>query len=518
MILAMFRIVLAFAWVSAGAERDRSSWQALGRLLLAPSRADAFRPLLRAPSALVNPLRFGSRGQSVGMNTDVEVMPTLDERLVAEKPEIVKKALQMRRASPEQIALVDRIGELTEQRRNLVKEGDDARAQRKKLSSQIGAFMKNGEVEQANKVKEEVAATKVTEEAADTKLAAIDSERSELFNALPNLLDPRVEDGDDEDSNVEVSSWGTDKELPTGLKWHDELANELGGLDLEAAAKLSGSRFAVTRGQVARLERALINFFVDTHTEQHGYTEVTVPYIVGGSALQGTGQLPKFEEDLFKLKEPLNGREAYLIPTAEVPLTNLHAGEILDESKLPISYTAYTPCFRAEAGSYGRDTRGLFRQHQFSKVELVKITTPEQSDEQHHLLVEHAEKMLQALKLPYRKVRLCSGDIGFSARLCYDLEVWLPGQGAFREISSCSNCGDFQARRMNLRYRPSARDEKGKQLKPVTCHTINGSGLAVGRTLVAILENYQEEDGSITIPEVLRPYMGGKEKILPHTA
>jgi len=223
----------------------------------------------------------------------------------------------------------------------------------------------------------------------------------------------------------------------------------------------------------------------------------------------------KFEEDLFKLAEPLNGREGYLIPTAEVPITNLHAGEMLDESKLPLSYCAFTPCFRAEAGSYGKDTRGLFRQHQFHKVELVKICTPEQADAQHHELVAHAEKCLQALELPYRKMQLCSGDIGFSARLCYDLEVWLPGQGRFREISSCSNCADFQGRRMNLRYRPSERDEKGKPKKPVFCHTINGSGLAVGRTLVALLENYQNEDGSLTVPEVLRPYMGGKEKILP---
>jgi len=360
-----------------------------------------------------------------------------------------------------------------------------------------------------------VAKASAAAEAADERCAAIEAERSSLFNTLPNLLDPRVPDGDDEDANEQVGEWGCEGELPSDRQWHDEVATALGCLDTEAAAKLSGSRFAVLRGNLARLERALINLFVDMHVDQHGYTEVMVPYLVGASALQGTGQLPKFEEDLFKLAEPLNGREGYLIPTAEVPITNMHSGEILDESSLPRSYVAFTPCFRAEAGSHGKDTRGLFRQHQFHKVELVKVTTPEQSDEEHHRLVEHAEACLKALKLPYRKMRLCSGDIGFSARLCYDLEVWLPGQSRFREISSCSNCGDFQSRRMSLRYRPSERDAKGKQKKPVLCHTINGSGLAVGRTLVAILENYQNDDGSISVPEVLRPYMGGLEVILP---
>ena len=373
--------------------------------------------------------------------------------------------------------------------------------------------MKKGETEEAEKIKVEVAEAAKIIDAADARMEAVDGERTTLFNTLPNLLDPRVNDGDDEESNVEVSSWGVEGvELPSDKLWHDELGI---GLDMEAAAKLSGSRFAVLKGSLARLERALINFFVDTHTELHGYTEVAVPFLVRGEALHGTGQLPKFEEDLFKLSEPLNGFDGYLIPTAEVPVTNLHAGETLDESALPLKYVAFTPCFRAEAGSGGRDTRGLFRQHQFYKVELVKITTPEQSDDEHHKLVENAEACLQKLGLPYRKMLLCSGDIGFSARLCYDLEVWLPGQGKFREISSCSNCADFQARRMNLRYRPTERDAKGKQKKPVFCHTINGSGLAVGRTLVALLETYQNDYGSLTIPEALRPYMGGKETILP---
>lgn len=277
----------------------------------------------------------------------------------------------------------------------------------------------------------------------------------------------------------------------------------------------------VLRGSVARLERALVNFFLDMHTQEHGYTEASVPLLVGRSALEGTGQLPKFEEDLFALSAPLNGRDGFLIPTAEVPLTNLHAGEILSEAELPLAFVACTPCFRAEAGSHGRDTRGLIRQHQFSKVELVRVTAAADSDAAHEALTAHAEACLRALELPYRKMRLCAGDIGFSARHCYDLEVWLPGQGMWREISSCSNCGDFQARRMGLRYRPAAEPgaaagkKKGAGPKPVWCHTMNGSGLAVGRALVAVLENYWQEDGSVSVPEALRPYMGGVSQLLP---
>jgi len=444
-----------------------------------------------------------------------DVAPTLDERFVIDSPEVVKRSLEMRRAGPEQLSAVDRIADLTKERAIAVEEGNKARAERKALSPKIGALLKSGDEEAAAALKEQVAACAASADKSDTQVEALEEERKKLFDTLPNLLDPRTPDGADEEENVEISSWGCENELPSGLKWHDEIGTEIGGLDIEAAAKLSGSRFAVLKGSLARLERALINFFVDTHTDKHSYTEVMVPYLVGGKALYGTGQLPKFEEDLFKLQEELKGEKGYLIPTAEVPITNLHAGEILDESSLPLKYVAFTPCFRAEAGSAGRDTRGLFRQHQFHKVELVKITTPEQSDEEHHKLVENAEACLKALKLPYRKMRLCAGDIGFSARLCYDLEVWLPGQGRFREISSCSNTADFQARRMSLRFRPAGLDEKKKPFKPRFCHTINGSGLAVGRTIVAILENYQNEDGSVTVPEVLRPYMGGMEKILP---
>jgi len=438
----------------------------------------------------------------------------MDERLVAENPELVRNSLRMRRAPEEQMEYVDRIGELTRERSRLVERGDAAKKLTNSLSPKIGAMMKAGDQEGAAALKEQVAAANADAAAADEQLSAVEAERSTLFNTLPNLLDERVPDGGDEEANVQVGSWGCEGELPTDRLWHDDVATALGGLDMEAAAKISGSRFAVLKGSLARLERSLINFFVDMHVEKHGYTEAMVPYLVGGDALQGTGQLPKFEEDLFRLDAPLNGRKGYLIPTAEVPLTNLHMGGLLEEAELPISYVAFTPCFRAEAGSAGRDTRGLFRQHQFHKVELVKICTPQQSDAEHHKLVEHAEACLKALKLPYRKMKLCSGDIGFSARLCYDLEVWLPGQGRFREISSCSNCGAFQARRMSLRYRP-APDGGKKKPKPLFCHTINGSGLAVGRTLVAILENYQREDGSIEVPEVLRPYMGGLEVILP---
>jgi seryl-tRNA synthetase len=326
---------------------------------------------------------------------------------------------------------------------------------------------------------------------------------------MPNLLDDSVVDGHGEADNVAVSEWATEKRLVGDkYRWHDELAAGLGGLDLEAAARISGARFAVLYGPLARLERAISQYFIDTHI-QRGYLEVSTPLLVSRSTLQGTGQLPKFEDDLFQVNHTIGGEKAYLIPTAEVPLTSLYREQILSHQELPLSLVASTPCFRAEAGSHGRDTRGLLRQHQFHKVELVKITTPEDSEKEHEAMVQDAEYLLQQLELPYRKVQLCSGDIGFAARLCYDLEVWLPGQQTYREISSISNCHDFQARRMQLRYRPA----EGK--KPVLCHTLNGSGLAVGRTIVAILENYQRPDGSVGIPQVLQPYMNGLTELSP---
>ncbi|CAM9122759.1 unnamed protein product [Discosporangium mesarthrocarpum] len=292
----------------------------------------------------------------------------------------------------------------------------------------------------------------------------------------------------------------------------------LGGWDPEAAVRVAGSRFAVLMGQVARLERALGQWMLDMHTTKHGYIEVSVPYLVSRTSLEGTGQLPKFEDDLFKTNHLVANEDSFLIPTGEVPLTNLLRSQLLDKSQLPLSLVALTPCFRAEAGSYGRDTRGLLRQHQFLKVELVKVTTPQDSIEEHEQLTGHAEAILKALKLPYRRMSLCSGDMGFSARICYDLEVWLPGQGVYKEISSCSNCHNFQARRMSLRYRETTIQDgmqKGKAKgKNILCHTINGSGIAVGRALVAVLENYYNpSDGSVTVPDVLQPYMGGVKKL-----
>lgn len=456
---------------------------------------------------------FGRMGNSrlrAAVGEEALQVPTLEPRLIAERPELVKSHLNRRGATDQQFAAVDRIAELTVQRNKIAKHRDEALAIRKQLSPQIGRMMKEQDVDGAEALKKQVQEASERAKDLDAELEEVEAEQNSLFSELPNLLDSRVPNGSDETENELVSEWAEGLTLMDGGLWHDELATTLGGLKLEAAARISGARFSVLQGQVAQLERALINFFLDVHTAEHGYTELSVPLLVSRTSLEGTGQLPKFEEDLFKLTTTLSGQESYLIPTAEVPVTNLHRGEILSEETLPISYVTVTPCFRAEAGSHGRDTRGLFRQHQFYKVELVKITTPEQSDAEHEMLTAHAETILQKLKLPYRKMRLCAGDIGFSARHCYDLEVWLPAQQTYREISSCSNTGDFQARRMGLRYKAKSGKTKAK-----LCHTINGSGLAVGRTLVAILENYQQEDGSIAIPEVLQPYMRGLTSITP---
>ncbi len=340
--------------------------------------------------------------------------------------------------------------------------------------------------------------------AAKDELDAIRHQLEQLFLDMPNLPDTVVPDGKDEGDNAEVRRWGEPPALDFEPRDHVALGERLGGLDFETAATLSGSRFAVLGGQLARLHRALAQFMLDQHTAEHGYREMYVPYLVLGEAMQGTGQLPKFEDDAFRIDDdPVR----YLIPTAEVPLTNLVAGQIVEAGRLPLKFVAHTPCFRREAGSHGKDTRGMIRQHQFDKVELVQISLPEESDACLETLTGHAEAILQALMLPYRTMLLCAGDMGFSARKTYDLEVWLPGQGAYREISSCSNFGDFQARRMQARWR---NPETGK---PELVHTINGSGLAVGRTLIAVLENYQQRDGSVVVPEVLRPYMNGLEAI-----
>jgi len=338
---------------------------------------------------------------------------------------------------------------------------------------------------------------------AEAPLAEIEARFERFMLTLPNLPHPGVKVGKDAEDNREVRRWGEPPKFNFEPKNHWDIGEELGILDFARAAKIAGARFAVYRGDGARLERALINFMLDLHTGENGYKEMLPPALVNRAALVGTGQLPKFEEDLFHLAPG----DYFLIPTAEVPLTNLHRDEMIERDDLPIKYVAFTPCFRSEAGSYGKDVRGLIRQHQFNKVEMVKFSEPETSYDELEAMVKDAEEVLKRLKLPYRVVELCTGDMGFAAAKTYDLEVWLPGQNAYREISSCSNCEDFQARRANIRYR---KEQKGK---PIFVHTLNGSGLAVGRTLVAVLENYQQKDGSVIVPEALRPYMGGLGKI-----
>jgi len=432
----------------------------------------------------------------------------LDPRLVSDQPELIAQHLARRNADEETLAIPARIASLSEERNTLLQKAESGRATRNQLSPQIGRMMKEGKKEEANALKLQVKTASESVKASEEALVAIEAERNSLLMSLPNLLHDKVPDGKGEHENVEVRRWGTPPEMDFEALPHDEVASRLGLLDQEQSARISGARFAVLHGGLATLERALINFFIDTHTQKHGYQEVMVPYVVWRSAMEGTGQLPKFEQDAFKIDGELNGQDAFLIPTAEVPVTNLFRGEILNAEELPKAFVAFTPCFRSEAGSYGKDTRGLIRQHQFHKVEMVRIASAETSQAEHEALTGHAEAILQALGLHYRTVLLCSGDIGFGAQICYDIEVWLPGQQAFREISSCSLYGDFQSRRMKMRYRPD-----GEKSKPVFCHTINGSGLAVGRTLVAILENYQQEDGSVIVPEVLRAYMGGLDRI-----
>jgi seryl-tRNA synthetase len=459
-------------------------------------------------------------------------LTSLDSRAIIDNLALVLSHLKSRRASEETLDAARQISSRNNERVSLIQARDAALQTRNEQSKSIGMLMRNPDRDEEEVEKAKSLSQAAADEAAivEEKLAALETEVTSLLAGIPNLLDDNVPYGADDKDNLEVEKWGDIEDLPTKLgwpsdgsfepKWHDDVASALDGWKAESAVAISGARFVALSGHVARLERAISSFFLDMHVDKHGYTEVSVPFVVGRSALEGTSQLPKFEDDLFKIAKEshqCNGEDAFLIPTAEVPLTNMHRDSILEESDLPISYVALTPCFRAEAGSYGRDTRGLIRTHQFSKVEMVKITTGESSMDQHEELTRHAQACLEALELPYRKVRLCSGDIGFSARHCYDLEVWLPGSQEFREISSCSNTGDFQARRMNLRYRPAAKEEEGekkkkaKKPKPVFCHTINGSGLAVGRALLAVLENYQMPDGSVVVPDVLRPYMGGAE-------
>ena len=395
-----------------------------------------------------------------------------------------------------------------ERRKVLQVETETLQAERNARSKSIGAAKARGE--DIEPLRQEVNELGERLDAAKAELDALQTAIRDIASAIPNLPDDSVPAGKDENDNQEISRWGTPRQYGFEVRDHVSLGELAGGLDFASAVKLTGSRFVVMKGQIARMHRALAQFMLDLHTEQHGYSETYVPYLVNQDTLFGTGQLPKFGEDLFHTK-PL-GEEAgssnyALIPTAEVPLTNLLRDEIVEEESLPIKLTAHTPCFRSEAGSYGRDTRGLIRMHQFDKVEMVQIVRPEESMQALEELTSHAEKVLQLLNLPYRKVLLCTGDMGFGAVKTYDLEVWLPAQDTYREISSCSNCGDFQARRMQARCR--SKTEK----KPRLVHTLNGSGLAVGRTLVAVLENYQLEDGRIEVPEVLRPYMRGLEVI-----
>ena len=392
--------------------------------------------------------------------------------------------------------------QLEERRRVLQVRTETLQSEQNKRSKSIGKAKAAGEDIQP--LRDEVESLKAQKSEAEEELRTLQEELNGFLAGIPNVPDEDVPAGESEDDNVEVRTWGTPKTFDFEAKDHVALGDELNGLDFETATRLAHSRFAVMRGPVARLHRALAQFMLDLHTAEHGYTEAYVPYLVNADALYGTGQLPKFEEDLFKTggDHPL-----YLIPTAEVPATNLVSDSILDVKELPLRLVCHTPCFRSEAGSYGRDTRGMIRQHQFDKVELVQVVRPEDSEAALEAITGHAEKVLQLLGLPYRVVALCGGDMGFSAAKTYDLEVWLPGQSKFREISSCSNTRDFQARRMHARWR---NPETGK---PEPVHTLNGSGLAVGRALIAVMENYQQADGSILVPDVLKPYMGGLEKI-----
>jgi seryl-tRNA synthetase len=390
------------------------------------------------------------------------------------------------------------ISALEEKRKKIQTHCETLQQESKARAKNIGAIKaKGGDIEPLLK---EVGDLKLQLSQAEADLAAVQQEWEAMLSAIPNFPADDVPVGKNENDNVEVRTWGTPRVFDFPVKDHVDLGADLAQLDFEVAGKITGSRFAVMKKSIARLHRALIQFMLDTHISEHGYEEIYVPYLVNKDSLYGTGQLPKFEEDLFKLRDD---RDFYLIPTAEVPVTNLLRDEIVDEKQLPLKYTCHTPCFRSEAGSYGRDTRGMIRQHQFEKVELVQFVRPEDSDQALESLTGHAEAILQKLGLPYRTVVLCTGDMGFGSAKTYDIEVWLPSQGKYREISSCSNFRDFQARRMKARYRSAATG------KVELLHTLNGSGLAIGRTLLAIMENHQQADGSITVPAVLQPYMGG---------
>ncbi|RCK44896.1 serine--tRNA ligase [Thalassospira profundimaris] len=419
-----------------------------------------------------------------------------DIKWIRENPEAFDAAMSMRNADITAARLID----IDAERRRLMTEHQELLARRKTISGDIGKAKKNGE--NADDLMAEMGGLKDRIKAAEDGQAALNEQLDLLLMSFPNILDASVPKGADEDENVEMRRWGTPAEFAFSPAEHFDLGEKLGMMDFATAAKLSGSRFVILRGQLARLERALAQFMIDLHVNEHGYEETTTPMLVKDDAMFGTGQLPKFAEDSFKTTNDM-----WLIPTSEVTLTNQVAGDIIDVASLPLRYTALTQCFRSEAGSAGRDTRGMIRQHQFSKVEMVSIVDPDQSDAELERKTKCAEEVLERLGLPYRTILLCSGDTGFSAMKTYDIEVWLPGQGRYREISSCSNTGEFQARRMNARCRAQG-DKKTRFV-----HTLNGSGLAVGRCLIAVMENYQQADGSIKVPEALLPYMGGLAEI-----
>jgi seryl-tRNA synthetase len=421
----------------------------------------------------------------------------LDLKFIRLEPNLVKEKLERRGLDG---YTIDSILKLDEQRRKILFDVTSLKEERNKVSDEIGRLKKEKKDAQDKILAMREVSAKIKE--IDSEIKTIEEKIQKSLLEIPNMVDDSVPVGPDEESNIEIRKWGEPRDFDFEPQAHWDLGERLNILDFERGAKIAAARFTVLKNIGACLERALTNFMLDIHTREHGYQEIFPPFLVNATTMTGTGQLPKFENDLFKSND-----ELYLIPTAEVPLTNLHQGEILSEADLPLYYTAYTACFRREAGSYGKDVRGLIRQHQFNKVELVKICKPEDSFQELEKLTQNAETILQRLELPYRIVVLSTGDIGFSAAKTYDLEVWLPAQNKYREISSCSNCTDFQARRANIRYRVQ---ESGKVN---FVHTLNGSGIAVGRTMVAILENYQEKDGSIIIPDVLRPYMNGLKKI-----
>ena len=429
----------------------------------------------------------------------------LDLKLIREQPDAVAERLARRGAGA--TALIKELLTADTTRRRLVKEAEDLKAQRNRASEAIGQAKRRGEDASTEQARMREVGDRI--KALDGEVKTVDEEIARLLLQLPNLPHPSVPIGARSEDNPEIRQWGEPRKFAFTPKSHEEIGEALGLLDFERATKIAKSRFTVLWGAAAHLERALTAFMLDLHTREHGYTEVWVPHLVSGATMLGVGQLPKFEEQLFKTVEPDDNRTLYLIPTAEVPVTALHTQEFLPEATLPRRYVAFTPCYRREAGTYGQDTKGMIRQHQFDKVELVKVTTPAQSYDELESMTRNAEEVLRRLELSYRVVELCTGDMSQAAAKTYDLEVWLPGQGKYREISSCSNCETYQARRSEIRYRPTGGG------KADYCHTLNGSGLAVGRTLIAVLENYQNADGTVTIPAALRSYMDGLERLTP---